>query len=136
LAELLGIWHAAGTGHRKCERDNGNRLQERTHGYPPVLEDRSETSIDGSAAGYPNLGAGVNLLRSRLAKLEGVGMAYDDNRKLKLDRRLLRRRGWIDPEELEKELADLPDVSHKAQPQGEEEEPSPESEEPPPQTSN
>jgi len=63
-------------------------------------------------------------------------MAYDDNRKLKLDRRLLRRRGWIDPEELEKELADLPDVSHKAQPQGEEEEPSPESEEPPPQTSN
>ena len=62
-------------------------------------------------------------------------MAYDDNRKLKLDRRLLRRRGWIDPEELEKELADLPDVSHKAQPQGEEE-PSPDSEESSPQTSN
>jgi hypothetical protein len=72
------------------------------------------------------------LLRSRLAKLEGIGMVYDYSRKLKLDRRLLRRRGWIDPEELEKELADLPDVSHKAQPQGEEEESSPESEEPPP----
>ncbi len=63
-------------------------------------------------------------------------MDYDHTRKLKFDRRLLRRRGWVDPEELEKELADLPDVSHKAQPQGEEEEPSPESEEPPPQTSN
>ena len=58
-------------------------------------------------------------------------MVYDYNRKLRLDHRLLRRRGWIDPEELEKELADLPDVSHKAQPQGEEEATSPEPEEPP-----
>ena len=43
-------------------------------------------------------------------------MVYDGIRKLKLDRRLLRRRGWIDSKELEKELADLPDVSDKAQP--------------------
>jgi hypothetical protein len=49
-------------------------------------------------------------------------MAYDYTRKLRFDRRLLRRRGWVDPEELEKELADLPDVSHKAQPLGEDEE--------------
>jgi hypothetical protein len=63
-------------------------------------------------------------------------MAYDYTRNLKLDRRLLRRRGWVDPEELERELADLPDVSHKAQPRGGDEEPAPESEEPPPQDSN
>jgi hypothetical protein len=50
-------------------------------------------------------------------------MANDRIRNLKLDRRLLRRRGWIDPEELERELADLPDVSDKAQPPGEEEAP-------------
>ena len=31
-------------------------------------------------------------------------MAQDHTRKLKLDRRLLRRRGWVDPKELEKEL--------------------------------
>jgi len=48
-------------------------------------------------------------------------MTYDYTRKLKFDRRLLRRRGWVDPEELEKELADLPDVSDKAQPLAEEE---------------
>jgi hypothetical protein len=48
-------------------------------------------------------------------------MVYDGIRNLKLDRRLLRRRGWIDPEELEKALADLPDVSDKAQPPAEEE---------------
>ena len=59
-------------------------------------------------------------------------MTYDYTRKLKFDRRLLRRRGWVDPEELEKELADLPDVSDKAQPLGEEE-PSQESDQPPPQ---
>jgi hypothetical protein len=58
-------------------------------------------------------------------------MAYDHTRKLKLDRRLLRRRGWIDPKELEKELADLPDVSDKAQPLDEDEEPSQELEKPP-----
>ncbi len=33
--------------------------------------------------------------------------------KLKLDRRLIRRRGWISKEELERELAALPDVSAK-----------------------
>ena len=48
-------------------------------------------------------------------------MAEDHTRKLRLDRRLLRRRGWVDPMELEKELADLPDVSHKAQPLDEDE---------------
>jgi hypothetical protein len=45
-------------------------------------------------------------------------MNYDYTRKLKFDRRLARRRGWVDSKELEKELADLPDVSHKAQPVG------------------
>ncbi len=63
-------------------------------------------------------------------------MVYDYTRKLKFDRRLLRRRGWVDPEELEKELADLPDVSHKAQPLDGDEEPSQEPEEPPPQDGN
>lgn len=48
-------------------------------------------------------------------------MANDRIRNLKLDRRLLRRRGWIDAAELEKELADLPDVSDKALLPGEEE---------------
>jgi hypothetical protein len=37
-------------------------------------------------------------------------------RKLKLDRRLLDRRGWITPEELERELAALSDVSDKVAP--------------------
>jgi len=63
-------------------------------------------------------------------------MVHDYTRRLKFDRRLLRRRGWVDPEELEKELADLPDVSHKAQSLGEGEEPSPEPEEPPSQEVN
>ena len=40
----------------------------------------------------------------------------DDDLSLKLDRRLLRRRGWIDPGELERELEALPDVSDKIQP--------------------
>lgn len=34
-------------------------------------------------------------------------------RKLHMDQRLQRRRGWIDPDELEKQLAELPDVSDK-----------------------
>lgn len=46
-------------------------------------------------------------------------MVQDYTRNLKLDRRLLRRRGWIEPEELSKAISDLPDVSHKAAPQGE-----------------
>ena len=33
---------------------------------------------------------------------------------LRLDRRLIRRRRWITDEELERELGQLPDVSHKA----------------------
>ena len=40
----------------------------------------------------------------------------DDDLSLKLDRRLLRRRGWIDPAELERELEALPDVSDKVKP--------------------
>lgn len=35
--------------------------------------------------------------------------------RLRLDRRLVGRRGWIAPEELERALEALPDVSHKAQ---------------------
>jgi hypothetical protein len=37
-------------------------------------------------------------------------------RKLRLDRRLMDRRGWIAPQELEHELAALPDVSAKIAP--------------------
>jgi hypothetical protein len=37
--------------------------------------------------------------------------------RLRLDRRLIRRRGWIAPEELAKELEKLPDVSGKIAPQ-------------------
>jgi len=33
--------------------------------------------------------------------------------KLRLDKRLIRRRGWISPEDLEREIEALPDVSHK-----------------------
>lgn len=40
-------------------------------------------------------------------------------RKLRLDRRLVDRRGWIDPKELERELAALPDVSAKIAPSDE-----------------
>lgn len=32
---------------------------------------------------------------------------------LRLDRRLLRRQGWVSPEDLERELTTLPDVSDK-----------------------
>ena len=63
-------------------------------------------------------------------------MAHNYNRNLKFDRRLLRRRGWVDPEELEKELADLPDVSHKAVSQGSGEDPSSGPQEPPRQDGN
>ena len=63
-------------------------------------------------------------------------MVHDYTRKLKFDRRLLRRRGWVDPEELEKELADLPDVSQKAQPLEGDEAPSREPEVPPSQDDN
>jgi hypothetical protein len=39
--------------------------------------------------------------------------------RLRLDRRLITRAGWIAPEELERELAALPDVAHKAAPPSE-----------------
>ncbi|MDJ0849769.1 MAG: hypothetical protein QNK04_15465 [Myxococcota bacterium] len=43
---------------------------------------------------------------------------------LRLDRRLIRRRGWISAEALSDELDNLPDVSHKAAPQSDDPEPS------------
>jgi hypothetical protein len=43
--------------------------------------------------------------------------------KLRLDRRLSRRRGWISPDDLERELEALPDLSHKIAPPQDEEPP-------------
>lgn len=43
-------------------------------------------------------------------------MDEDSVKKLRLDRRLLNRRGWIAPAEAEAELAALPDVSDKIDP--------------------
>ncbi len=40
--------------------------------------------------------------------------------RLMLDRRLTRRRDWISKKELERALAELPDVSHKVAPPDEE----------------
>jgi hypothetical protein len=37
-------------------------------------------------------------------------------RKLRLDRRMLDRRGWIGRQDLDRELAELPDVSAKIAP--------------------
>jgi len=34
----------------------------------------------------------------------------------RLDRRLLRRRNWVNPKQLAKELEDLPDLSEKIRP--------------------
>ncbi len=42
-------------------------------------------------------------------------MNQDDLRKLRLDRRLLNRRGWVDLKALDSELQNLPDVSDKAE---------------------
>ena len=39
-------------------------------------------------------------------------------RRLRLDRRLIRRRGWLSEEDLQRELAALPDTSHKIAPVG------------------
>jgi len=39
----------------------------------------------------------------------------DANSKFRLDRRLAQRRGWITPEQLEKEVGGLPDVSEKGE---------------------
>ena len=41
--------------------------------------------------------------------------------KLRLDRRLINRRGWVSKAELEKNLEALPDVSHKIAPSEDEE---------------
>lgn len=41
-------------------------------------------------------------------------MVHDHLSHLKLDRRMLRRRGWVTPGELEKQLKALPDVADKA----------------------
>ena len=53
-------------------------------------------------------------------------MVHESIRNLRLDRRLLRRRSWISPEELEQELAQLPDASEKAEVVEPEPAPSPE----------
>jgi hypothetical protein len=43
-------------------------------------------------------------------------MDRESKERLRLDRRLVRRRGHIAPDELERELSRLPDVAHKAVP--------------------
>ena len=43
-------------------------------------------------------------------------MLDDALRELRLDRRLLERRGWLSRAELERALAELPDVADKAAP--------------------
>lgn len=57
-------------------------------------------------------------------------MDRESMQRLRLDRRLIGRRGWIAPAELERELEALPDVSQKiAEPEPsapEDEEPAPE----------
>lgn len=60
--------------------------------------------------------------------LEESHMLKDAIRNLKLDRRLVNRRGWIDASELEAEIERLSDASDKAA-TGEDESP-PESEQP------
>ena len=45
-------------------------------------------------------------------------MERESTQRLRLDRRLMRRRGWLSEEELQRELAALPDVSHKIAPVG------------------
>jgi len=47
---------------------------------------------------------------------ENIGMDRDATSKLRLDRRLTNRRGWISPEDLEHELEALPDVADKVAP--------------------
>ena len=43
-------------------------------------------------------------------------MDRDSMKRLKLDRRLIGRRGWISRQDLERELSALPDASDKIQP--------------------
>jgi len=40
-------------------------------------------------------------------------MVHEHLKALRLDRRALRRRGWVSPDELARELAALPDVASK-----------------------
>ena len=42
-------------------------------------------------------------------------MSRDPRGQLQFDRRLMRRRSWLSAEELEQELAGLPDVGDKAE---------------------
>ena len=61
----------------------------------------------------------ANLLRFRprtaVAKMESR-VDQKSLEQMKLDRRLIRRRGWITAKELERELQALPDVAHKVAP--------------------
>lgn len=41
-------------------------------------------------------------------------MDRNSTKRLRLDQRLIRRRGWISSDELERELAALPDAASKA----------------------
>ena len=50
-------------------------------------------------------------------------MDRESKERLRLDRRLIRRRGHLTPEELARELAALPDVASKAAPLAVEETP-------------
>ncbi|MBW2267585.1 MAG: hypothetical protein JRH16_03335 [Deltaproteobacteria bacterium] len=43
-------------------------------------------------------------------------MDLESMKQFELDVRMLRRRGWIEQDELEKRLAELPDVADKAAP--------------------
>jgi hypothetical protein len=55
-------------------------------------------------------------------------MDRDSMQKLRLDRRLIKRRGWIDSKQLDQALEKLPDVAHKiAEPEADVEEAGPES---------
>jgi hypothetical protein len=46
-------------------------------------------------------------------------MDNESTARLKFDRRLATRRGWVEPDELEQELASLPDAADKMVPLGE-----------------
>jgi hypothetical protein len=42
-------------------------------------------------------------------------VVHDSIRNLRFDKRLLRRRGWLSPDELERVLAELPDAAEQAE---------------------
>ncbi len=52
---------------------------------------------------------------------EEIAIDRETISKLRLDRRLIQRRDWISPDDLERELEALPDVSHKIAPEQERE---------------